>query len=96
MRGEKTIQASAIHRVLTGFSAVGGGTVGRCNRDRQDYLEPRLARPRFHTDLAAMLADDSVDRVETEPRPLTHALGGEERLEKVGLYFGRNIPDHYR
>src|SRR6185369_10062692 len=62
------------------ISVVGGGTAGRRKRNRQAYLELCLARPRFHTDPAAMLADDPVDRVETEPRSLTHDLSGEEGL----------------
>src|ERR1700722_2797733 len=59
-------------------------------RNRQPHLKVRLAGMRIDPDIAPMLADNPVHRVESEARAFTHWLGRKERVENAALDLGRD------
>src|SRR5882757_7294109 len=57
---------------------------------RQAHHKAREPRPRVEADVAAMIAYDTKNRVETEARAFAQRLSREERLENPALDALRN------
>ena len=74
----------------SGSSARFGRALGRDMARQIDLERGALADLALHRDEAAGLLDDAVDGRKTKARAVADRLGGEERLENLGLVFRRD------
>lgn len=60
----------------------------RALRQRQPNLKARISRFGADLNVATVLFDNALHRVEAKPGSFPHTFGGKERLENVGLNLG--------